>query len=580
MEQPHDTIESQRLLKKQGLLGTGVILLCLAAWLAYAFANPVDHAADHGDHAGAEAHGHVDGEHADDHGTEEHDHDHEGDHHGDHEDESEHSEDSEDAHADSADEHESHDDDHETAAAGHDSEPRRDPEHGVNPVVVPAWYSVLPFAALLLAIAVLPLTHRTEHWWEQNINRFKVAAGLGLVTLAYYAFVFGHGVHDHVSHGVSEPGLSAAFVVLKNALLAEYIPFITLLFSLYAISGGIVIEGRLAGRPHVNASIIGIGALLASFVGTTGAAMLLIRPLLTANVRRQYVAHTVIFFIFAVCNTGGCLLPIGDPPLFLGFLRGVDFFWTMQLWPQWLFVNLVIIAVYFVYDTVMTRKESAEAFAPLKESGPLVQMEGKLNLFWLVGIIFCVATLDPSKPFPGTEWHAPLYFREFLMFALTFCSLVTTSSAIRLKNTFSYDAILEVAALFSGIFICMQAPVQILNAYGDQLGFDTTTEFFWGTGLLSSFLDNAPTYVVFFETARTMGSDGPTVAGVAESFLVAISLGAVFMGAMTYIGNGPNFMVKAIAEKNNIRMPSFFGYMLYSFTVLVPIFLLMTLIFL
>ncbi|MFN3159648.1 MAG: sodium:proton antiporter [Rubinisphaera brasiliensis] len=569
MEQPHDTIESQQSLKKQGLLGTGIVMVCLAAWLAYAFANPVEHGDDHGGHGATEAHGQVD--HAEEHGEHTAENAEEHDDHG-HEDE--HAEDHAESHTD---EHaaEAH-----TAAEEHSGDQRRDPEPLVDPVVVPAWYSVLPFAALLLAIAVLPLTHRTEHWWENNINRFKVAAGLGVLTLAYYAFLFGHGVHDHVSHGVSAPGLPAALTVLTNALLAEYIPFITLLFSLYAISGGIVIEGRLAGRPYVNTAIIGIGAALASFVGTTGAAMLLIRPLLTANVRRQYVAHTVIFFIFAVCNTGGCLLPIGDPPLFLGFLRGVDFFWTLQLWPQWLFVNLVILAVYFVYDTIVARKEDEAAFAPLKESGPLVQMEGKLNLFWLAGIIFCVATLDPSKPFPGTEWHAPLYFREFLMFALTFCSLAATPSAIRLKNTFSYDAILEVAALFSGIFICMQAPVQILNAYGDQLGFDTTTEFFWGTGLLSSFLDNAPTYVVFFETARTMASEGPTVAGVAEGFLVAISLGAVFMGAMTYIGNGPNFMVKAIAEKNNIRMPSFFGYMLYSFTVLVPIFLIMTLIFL
>ncbi|MCA8982161.1 MAG: sodium:proton antiporter [Planctomycetaceae bacterium] len=528
MEQPHNTIESQLLLRSQGLFATGAILIALGAWLVYAtlLAAPAGEGAHHPPAT---------------HETSDH------------------------AHPDPSPAEKSADETH-----GHEEEA----------ATVPAWYSVLPFVALLLCIAILPLSRRTEHWWEKNWNRFLVAAGLGVVTLAYFAFLFHHGVHDHVTGGHSEPGLQAAFTVLKNALLAEYIPFITLLFSLYVITGGIVIEGRLAGKPFTNMSIIGVGALLASFVGTTGAAMLLIRPLLTANARREYVAHTVLFFIFAVCNTGGCLLPIGDPPLFLGFLRGVDFLWTLNLWQPWLFTNSLILIVYFVYDTIISRKEKTDAFAPSRQDGPLLSMQGKLNLIWLMGVIGCVATLDPSKPFPGTDWHAPLYFREFLMFLLTFCSLVTTTCEVRLKNTFNYDAILEVAALFSGIFVCMQAPVMILNVYGKHLGFESPAAFFWGTGFLSSFLDNAPTYVVFFETARTMEPMGPLVAGVTESFLVAISLGAVFMGSMTYIGNGPNFMVKAIAEKNNIRMPSFFGYMLYSFTILLPIFLLMTLIFL
>ena len=553
MDQPHNTLESQQVLKKQGILSTGLILLALGGWLVYHALNPAvvphdvtpvtgsatapehpidqEQLSEHPEHEGA-----TDGQHAEPHRAE---HSTEGAH---------------------GEEHGEHD------------------SHGV----VPAWFSVIPFVALLLCIAILPLSHRTEHWWEKNWNRFSVAAGLGLVTLAYYAFVHGHGVVDHMSHAheMSEPGFAAALTVLTNALLAEYIPFITLLFSLYVITGGIVIEGRLAGKPSTNATIIGLGALLASFVGTTGAAMLLIRPLLSANVKRKYVAHTVVFFIFAVCNTGGCLLPIGDPPLFLGFLRGVDFFWTLSLWPAWLFTNVAIVAVYFVYDTVISRKEDAEAFVPARSDGPLLQISGTLNLLWLAGVIFCVATLDPTKPFLNTEWHAPLYGREFLMYLLTLCSLIGTTCQVRLKNTFNYDAILEVAALFSGIFICMQAPVQILEIYGKHLGFDTTAEFFWGTGFLSSFLDNAPTYVVFFETAKTMEPVGPTMAGVSEIFLTAISLGAVFMGAMTYIGNGPNFMVKAIAEKNNIRMPSFFGYMLYSFTILIPIFLVMSFLFL
>lgn len=466
---------------------------------------------------------------------------------------------------------------HEAAThhAGHESEG----SHGHHAATeLPAFYSVIPFAVLLLCIALLPLFHATEHWWEGNWNRFYVAAGLGCVTLAYYALVYGHGVVDHTTHELSAPGLAAAGVVLKNALLVEYVPFICLLFSLYVISGGIAIEGRIVGRPTVNTAIIGIGGLLASFIGTTGAAMLLVRPLLKANAKRIHVAHTVVFFIFVACNTGGCLLPIGDPPLFLGFLRGVPFTWTLSLWPMWLFVNIALLGVYFVWDHVRYRGEDREAVEADddRDSGstgflPDVRIRGSLNFVWLVGVIFCVALLDPSKTFPGTSWSAPPFYREIAMLGLAGLSLWFTSSAVRHANAFTYDAILEVAALFVGIFVCMQAPVQILNGYGAQLGFDTPTKFFWGTGILSSFLDNAPTYVVFFETAKVMETTGPSVAGVWVPYLVAISLGSVFMGAMTYIGNGPNFMVKAIAEAQNVRMPSFFGYMLYSCAVLLPI---------
>ncbi|MCA9039856.1 MAG: sodium:proton antiporter [Planctomycetaceae bacterium] len=447
-------------------------------------------------------------------------------------------------------------------------------------VPAPDFYSIIPFVALLLCIALLPLFHKTEHWWEHNWNRFIVAAGLGLVTLVYYTFLFHHGVVDHTTHQVSEPGFGTALVVLKNALLVEYIPFICLLFSLYVISGGIAIEGHLVGKPKLNAGLIGLGGLLASFIGTTGAAMLLIRPLLRANNNRDYVAHTVIFFIFVVCNTGGCLLPIGDPPLFLGYLRGVPFTWTLELWPEWLFVNCLLVVVYFCWDSLKYKKENKEKLEKKPENPEPFAIRGALNFVFLVGVIFCVALLDPSKTFPGTDWHAPVYFREVMMLILSGVSLVLTSISVREKNAFNYDAILEVAALFIGIFICMQAPIQILNVYGGQLGFDSPTKFYWGTGILSSFLDNAPTYVVFFETAKTVEPTGVLVAGVGEYMLAAISLGAVFMGAMTYIGNGPNFMVKAIAEKNNVRMPSFFGYMFYSCGVLLPISILMNIIFL
>jgi Na+/H+ antiporter NhaD/arsenite permease-like protein len=229
-----------------------------------------------------------------------------------------------------------------------------------------------------------------------------------------------------------------------------------------------------------------------------------------------------------------------------------------------------------VWDTLRYRREDREEIERAPEQPERFALRGVLNFVWLAGIIGCVATLDPSKPVPGTHWHAPPYFREMVMLGLTALSLWRTSHAIRRRNAFNYDAILEVAALFIGIFVCMQAPVQLLNIHGSSLGFDEPWKFFWGTGLLSSFLDNAPTYVVFFETAKSMGSDGVAEAGVDVQRLAAISMGAVFLGAMTYIGNGPNFMVKAIAEKNNVRMPSFFGFMLYSGAVLLPLSLLLT----
>lgn len=445
----------------------------------------------------------------------------------------------------------------------------------------PAIYSIIPFGLLLGAIALLPLFHKTEHWWERNVNRFKVAIGLGLLTLLYYAVIYGHPVDDHFAHGHTEAGLSAAITVLKNAILVEYVPFIALLFSLYVISGGIHLRGTLVGKPKLNATIIGLGGFLASFIGTTGAAMLLIRPLIRANQERRYVAHTIVFFIFVVCNTGGCLLPIGDPPLFLGYLRGVDFLWTLNLWPMWLTMNCLLVAVYYLFDLLKFRSEDLNLEEIDAEQKEPISIDGSINFLWLVGVILCVAFLDPSRPLPGTHWAPPVFLREVLMGLLTALSLWTTSNQTRLLNSFNYDAIVEVAALFIGIFICMQPPVQILDVYGSQLGFDEGWKFFWGTGLLSSCLDNAPTYVVFFETARAVAQPGAeTVAGVTSLHLVGISLGAVFMGAMTYIGNGPNFMVKAIAEKNNIRMPSFFGYMLYSCAVVLPACILISLIFL
>lgn len=476
--------------------------------------------------------------------------------------------------------------------AGHDA-PAEHGEHAAHdahgPGPAPALWMVTPFALLLLAIAVLPLIPATEHWWESNKNRFLVAAVLGLCTLAYYlvlheAPIEGHWPgHKIVPHSDSGLNLGLAWSILENAILNEYIPFIVLLFSLYTISGGIRIEGDLKAHPLTNSIIILIGGALASFIGTTGAAMLLIRPLLETNKERKHVVHTVVFFIFVVCNCGGCLLPIGDPPLFLGYLRGVPFLWTMHLWPEWLFVNMMLLGTYYCWDHFFAypREEVVDIVHDEVETTPL-RITGLMpNLPLLIGVVLAVALLAPTMTFPGTEWYPWFYLREIVQVSLVGLSLLLGSKAIREQNEFNYHAILEVAALFFGIFICMQAPLQILQEQGSQLGLTEPMHFFWATGGLSSVLDNAPTYVVFFTTAQQIDPDAgeAVIAGVPETLLVAISLGAVFMGAMTYIGNGPNFMVRAIAEQSGVRMPSFFGYMIYSCLVLLPILVITQLIF-
>ncbi len=477
------------------------------------------------------------------------------------------------------------------AEALHAEDTAEDAEHHAELTEHPPLWMVIPFAALLGAIAVLPLIPATEHWWESNLHRFYVAAALGAIMLAYYLFlhdapVVGHWPAHHVV-AANTGGLNYAvtWAVLANAILHEYIPFIMLLFSLYTISGGIRVEGDLRAHPLTNSAFIAIGGLLASFIGTTGAAMLLIRPLLETNRERKYVKHTVIFLIFVVCNCGGCLLPIGDPPLFLGYLRGVDFLWTFQLWPEWLFVNTVLVAMYFLWDHFW--------YYPHETKRDIARDERRVrglrfsglwpNVPLLVGVVLSVALLAPSKPLPGTDWHPWLYLREIAQLGLVALSLIWGSAWIRRASNFNYHAILEVAALFFGIFICMQPPLQILNVRGPDLGVTEPWHFFWATGSLSAVLDNAPTYVVFFETARSLTSSvglSPTEAGVAEHLLEGVSLGAVFMGAMTYIGNGPNFMVRAIAEKSGVPMPSFFGYMLYSCAILLPLFVLTTIVFL
>jgi len=286
-------------------------------------------------------------------------------------------------------------------------------------------------------------------------------------------------------------------------------------------------------------------------------------------------------FIFVVCNCGGCLLPLGDPPLFLGYLFGVPFLWTLKLWPAWLLVNGLLLVFYFLWDRFWFYPHEAlpDIQRDEQEIRPLQFRGIRPNAWLLLGVVLAVAFLDPGKPVPGTHWHPWVYLREAIQLGLVALSLRGTAPAIREDNNFNYGAILEVAVLFVGIFVCMQAPLQILHVYGASLGLSAPAHFFWATGSLSAVLDNAPTYAVYFETARSMGGK-ELVAGVEESLLAAVSLGAVFMGAMTYIGNGPNFMVKSIAEKSGVAMPSFFGYVVYSAVILLPLFALVTFLFL
>lgn len=442
----------------------------------------------------------------------------------------------------------------------------------------PPYAMVAPFALLLLAIAVLPLIPSTAHWWDSNLHRFYVAAALAAVILVYYLFFHGQPVDLHwPAHRVVDPNpagpdLGLVGAVAANALLNEYLPFIVLLLTLYTISGGIRIEGDLEARPLTNTTFLVVTGLLASLIGTTGAAMLLIRPLLETNRQRKHVAHTVVFFIFVACNCGGCLLPLGDPPLFLGYLMGIPFLWTLRLWPEWLFVNGSLIVLYFAWDWMVYRyRETARDRSQDVQHRRRLEFSGLWpNAVLLGGVILTVGLLDPAKPLPGSDWHPWLYLREAIQLGLIAASLGLGSSAVRRANHFNYGAILEVAALFFGIFLCMQAPLQILHVRGPSLGLDSPLEFFFATGALSSVLDNAPTYVVFFETARSLGGATGGLP-LRQDLLVGISLGAVFGGAMTYIGNGPNFMVKSIAEKSGIAMPSFFGYMLYSVGILLPL---------
>lgn len=438
--------------------------------------------------------------------------------------------------------------------------------------VLTIWH-VVPFAGLLLSIAVLPMV--AHHWFEKNRNQFIVAVAWMLPILG----IFGYHIltHSPYAHD-AEHGLHHALV--------EYVSFIALLGSLFVISGGIYMKGDLEGRPAVNTAFLAIGAVIANVIGTTGASMLLIRPMLRTNSQRQYVKHIPLFFIFLVSNIGGGLTPIGDPPLFLGYLRGVPFFWTLtSLWHIWLVPIIILLAMFFVVDTWFYRKEDPNHIQLDRGAVEPLGFEGKVNFLLLGGVIACVLLLSPEQ---GVDDFRQYYAREIGMLALTVASVFITSKAIREKNGFTYGPILEVAALFVGIFVTMIPATMLLQAHGAELGVTKPWQYFWATGVLSSFLDNAPTYVTF--GAMACGSVGAEVCPSAEQLgtligpegvqlLMAISCGAVFMGANSYIGNGPNFMVRAIAEENGYKMPSFFGYMGWAAVILLPVFLLVTLLF-
>jgi len=406
----------------------------------------------------------------------------------------------------------------------------------------PPIYAVLPFVAMLLAIAVGPLW--APRWWQSNRNKLLVAAVLGAPVLLMYLF--------------RHPGALLA-------MAEDYVSFVILLSGLYAIAGGIRLTGDLVATPLTNATFLGLGSMLASFIGTTGASMLLIRPLLQTNRERRRVRHTVIFFIFLVSNVGGMLTPLGDPPLFLGYLQGVPFAWTFRLWPQWLFMTGVLLLVYVVWDTRAYRHESvADRRRDRTEIEPL-RLQGGLNALALGLVVLAVAVLQ-----------AP--WREIAIVAVAGVSLWRTPASIRHANGVTASPMVEVAVLFFGLFLTMIPALELLRARGGELGVREPWQFFWITGAVSSFLDNAPTYVTFLALAQGLRMP-PEVAGVTHSILAAISVGAVAMGANSYIGNAPNFMVKSIAEEAKIPMPSFFGYMLYSGGVLVPLFIAATLIF-
>jgi Na+/H+ antiporter NhaD/arsenite permease-like protein len=462
-----------------------------------------------------------------------------------------------------------------TAGAGHDAQE----ELGK---ILPYW-SAIPFIVILLAIALIPLLQAA--WWEAQLNKAIVSVLCSLPIVAYLLWL----------------GPLGQKVLVE--ILHDYYAFIILLVALFTISGGIHLEGNLKAAPIVNTTFLGLGAVLASFIGTTGATMLLIRPLLKTNQERKKKAHIFIFFIFLVANIGGSLLPVGDPPLFLGYLFGVPFFWTLRLWPLWLTEVAILLTIFYIWDTWAYSKESKEDLRrDLREQKPL-KVLGKINLVLILGVLCSVIFFKPYEA-NGTVIDLSWMQQPFMILLALVSFVLDTRSkqkahkrghtqfkTPREHNFFTFYAMVEVALLFIGIFITMTPAICLLKAHGAETGVRHAWQFFWMSGGLSSFLDNAPTYATYFALGQgvtkgllTSATNLPVVAAttgpISEEILMAISAGSVFMGANSYIGNAPNFMVKSLCEEARVKMPSFFGYMLYSGSILIPSFLLIMFIYL
>ena len=423
------------------------------------------------------------------------------------------------------------------------------------------WWTMIPFFLMLLCIAVLPLC--APKWWEKNTNKLLVSALLGIPSAVYMVM---NGMGGNLEHQI----------------LFDYIPFIVLLLALYVVTGGIYISGVLPAKPWVNTCFLAVGYLLASIMGTTGAAMLLIRPLINTIRHRHFKTHTVLFFIATVANCGGLLTPLGDPPLFMLYLRGAEFTWVLELFPVWLVTGVLLLGTYFVVDTFFYRRERKTVLDRAALMTIPLGLHGKRNIVFLVLVILSVAFLNENH-IPSMGGDAPFYMRyirEYALLAIALVSWLITGRKIRTRNQYSWAPIVEIAYLFIGIFVTMTPALLFLNAHAASLGLQQPWQYFYTTGALSSVLDNTPTALAFHTVALGLSETTNLVVGVPESILKAIAAGAVFFGAMTYIGNGPNFMVKAIAEEHHIKMPSFFVYIFkFSLIVLLPIYVIVQWIF-
>jgi Na+/H+ antiporter NhaD/arsenite permease-like protein len=420
--------------------------------------------------------------------------------------------------------------------------------------------ALLPFILMLLAIAIFPLFW--NHFWEKNKNKLIIAVILSIPVVIYL-----------LAAGLTEK--------LFDTIVFDYVPFIILLGSLFTITGGIFLSGDIEAKPAINTLFLSAGALLASFVGTTGAAMLLIRPVIQTNRQRKFKVHTILYFIGIVANCGGLLTPLGDPPLFMMYLRGAPFEWFFKLFPEWLIVNMFLLIIYFLVDTYYYKKEDISAIEIDKASVKPLKLQGKRNFIFLLIVILAVAFLNEQYLSIIHSNHYFKFIREAVILLAAYLSMLVTPKLLRTSNNFTWQPIQEVAYLFLGIFVTMVPCLLYLEWNAKTLGVSSPTSFYYYTGLLSSFLDNTPTAVTFHSLASGLGvSTGAVVAGIPEEILKAICVGAVFFGSMTYIGNGPNFMVKTVAEENNIKMPDFFSYIIkFSLLVLLPAFIIVQLLF-